>query len=98
MSKLQFIDDTAVMAPFGRRKVAPRACVVDSKPHIRSFLSEALEEIGFITYECDQVATIDAIVADKYPDLIVLGLSAGGIAANATLDALQAKKFDGKPF
>ena len=45
-------DDTVIVATFGRRKVAPRACVADSKPHIRNFIREALEELGFIACDC----------------------------------------------
>jgi len=81
---------------FGRRKVAPRACVVDSKPHIRNFLREALEDLGFITCECEQVERLHAIVADQLPDLFVLGLSAGGISSNATLEALSRINYEGK--
>ena len=44
---------------FGRRKVASRVCVVDGKPHVRKFLCETLEEIGFITRECAHVADLD---------------------------------------
>jgi hypothetical protein len=35
---------------FGRRRMAPRVCVVDHKPHIRTFLAEALEDLGFLSY------------------------------------------------
>ena len=37
---------------FGHRKVMPRACVADGKKHLRTFLSDALEDLGFITSEC----------------------------------------------
>lgn len=47
-------------AAFGRRKVTPRVCIADSKQHIRTFLSEALEELGFIAGECRQVADLRA--------------------------------------
>jgi hypothetical protein len=46
---------------FGRRKVAARVCVVDGKPHVRKFLCEALEEIGFITRECAAVLLVERI-------------------------------------
>jgi hypothetical protein len=31
---------------FGRRRMAPRVC----EPHIRTFLAEALEDLGFLSY------------------------------------------------
>ena len=47
---------------FGRRKVAPRVCIADSKSHIRKFLGEILEELGFITCECTQVGELSAVL------------------------------------
>ena len=71
----QRIDQSARLATFGRRRVAPRACIADSKQHIRIFLKEALEELGFITCECAQVSDLDAVLDTHLPDLVVLGLS-----------------------
>jgi len=88
--------DDVIFTTFGRRKVVPRACIADSKPHIRKFLSEALEELGFITCECDGPAHIKSVVLERQPDLLVLGLSSGGIAANAMLEALSAIDFKGQ--
>lgn len=96
MEQHRSIDQTDAIATFGRRKIAPRACVADSKPHIRNFLSEALEELGFIACECEQTETMSAMVVDQRPDLFVLGLSAGGIEANAMLETLAAMRFEGK--
>ena len=39
-------------AYFGHRKVMPRACVADGKKHLRTFLADILEDLGFITSEC----------------------------------------------
>jgi len=88
--------DISKPTTFGRRKVAPRACVADRKQHIRTFLAEALEELGFIICECGQVGELDAILDARLPDLVVLGLSAGGAAAGEMLNALAAHAFDGK--
>ena len=44
--------ENARYAGFGHRKVMPRACVTDSKKHLRTFLSDALEDLGFVTGEC----------------------------------------------
>jgi EAL domain-containing protein (putative c-di-GMP-specific phosphodiesterase class I)/CheY-like chemotaxis protein len=92
----QRIGQSAKLGTFGRRRVAPRACVADSKQHIRTFLKEALEELGFITCECAQVADLDEVLDTHLPDLVVLGLSSGGVAAGELLNALAAKPFDGK--
>jgi len=83
-------------ATFGRRKVAPRVCIADGKRHIRKFLGEALEELGFITRECTQVGELSAVLDGQAPDLVIVGLSPGGIDAAGMLEALAARSFDGK--
>lgn len=80
---------------FGRRKVVPCVCVADGKRHIREFVGEALEELGFITCECAQVGELSAVLDTRLPDVVVVGLSAGGIEAAALLKALAARAFDG---
>ena len=90
------IEEIGKVATFGRRKVAPRVCIADSKQHIRTFLSEALEEHGFITCECAHVGEIDAVLDSHLPDLIILGFSAGGVETGRMLKGLAAKAFDGK--
>ena len=90
-------EETIKVATFGRRKVAPRVCIADGKPHIRKFLGEALEELGFITCECTQVGELSAALDGQImPDLVVVGFSAGGMEAATTLEALAARAFDGK--
>jgi EAL domain-containing protein (putative c-di-GMP-specific phosphodiesterase class I)/CheY-like chemotaxis protein len=90
------LEDLTPAATFGRRKVAPRACIADGKKHIRDFLREALEELGFIVSECEQAARLADIVIEHQSDLVVLGLSAGGIAANAEMEALREIGFGGR--
>jgi EAL domain-containing protein (putative c-di-GMP-specific phosphodiesterase class I) len=92
----QDADAAASVATFGRRKVRPRACVADGRDHIRTFLMEALEELGFVTCECRHAAELGAVVDGQRPDLIVLGLSAGAIEAGEMLKTLAARTFDGK--
>jgi CheY-like chemotaxis protein len=92
----QDAEAAASVATFGRRKVRPRACVADGKDHIRTFLIEALEELGFVTCECRHAAELGAVVDGQRPDLIVLGLSAGAIEAGEMLKTLAARTFDGK--
>lgn len=81
---------------FGRRKVRPRVCIADGKRHIRVFLREALEELGFTTCECAQLSQLDAVLDVQPPDLVLLGLSADGVEAGETLKTLAAREFDGK--
>jgi EAL domain-containing protein (putative c-di-GMP-specific phosphodiesterase class I) len=84
-----------IIAPFGRRKVAARACVADSKRHIREFLREALEELDFVCVEYEAAPSIAALLADTPPDLFVIGLSCGGLAANEMLETLQRLHYAG---
>lgn len=86
----------SVIATFGRRRVAPRACIADDKSHIRRFLKDALEDIGFIAGEYEPHGDLTSALIDTAPDLFVLGLSAGGIAASHVLEELSARHFDGK--
>jgi EAL domain-containing protein (putative c-di-GMP-specific phosphodiesterase class I)/CheY-like chemotaxis protein len=81
---------------FGRRKMVPRVCVVDAKAHIRKFLAESLEELGFIPGECTAAAEMGMALNEQAPDLVVMGLSAGGGGADAMLQALGDNGFDGK--
>src|SRR6185437_11119947 len=90
------VEETIEIVPFGRRKVAPRVCVADGKAHIRNFLREALEDLGFIVCECVRAEDAGRAVAEQRPDLFILGMSEGGIAANAMLEALAAAKFASK--
>jgi EAL domain-containing protein (putative c-di-GMP-specific phosphodiesterase class I) len=58
--------------PFGRRHVVPRICVVENKPHVRSFLAQAFEDLGFVTCDCPR-AEVPRVLAEFVPDLIVVG-------------------------
>jgi EAL domain-containing protein (putative c-di-GMP-specific phosphodiesterase class I) len=73
----------------------PRACVADNKAHIRTFLADTLEDLGFITFECARAADLSAILNSQVLDLVVVGLSAGGIEAGKLLEILAAAGFDG---
>jgi EAL domain-containing protein (putative c-di-GMP-specific phosphodiesterase class I) len=95
MQLQELVGETAAVT-FGRRKMAPHACVADDKAHIRGFLQDALEELGFIASQCEQPVQLTAIVPGQQPDLFVLGLSGGGIAANEVLEALSRINFAGK--
>jgi hypothetical protein len=45
-------------AAFGQRTLSPRVCIADNKPHIRTFLADAFEDLGFITFECPRAADL----------------------------------------
>src|SRR5882757_3645005 len=83
-------------AGFGHRKVMPRACVIDSKKHLRTFLSEALEDLGFITGECGNAGELSGILDLQQPDLLVLGVSFDGVEVGNILEILVKKNFSGK--
>ncbi|QIP03790.1 EAL domain-containing response regulator [Bradyrhizobium symbiodeficiens] len=81
---------------FGRRKVTPRACVADSKRHLRAFLSEVLEDLGFVTSECASSDELQAVLTTELPDLILLGVAADGIEPGRFLEILVREGFAGR--
>jgi EAL domain-containing protein (putative c-di-GMP-specific phosphodiesterase class I)/CheY-like chemotaxis protein len=83
-------------AHFGHRKLTPRACVVDSKKHLRLFLSDALEDLGFVTCECGQAGDLAGVLQAEQPDLIVLSVCVDGINVGEILEAIVRKNFGGK--
>jgi EAL domain-containing protein (putative c-di-GMP-specific phosphodiesterase class I)/CheY-like chemotaxis protein len=80
---------------FGRRKIAPRVCVADAKPHIRKFLAETLEELGFVIGACEAFEKLSEILERQAPDLMVVGTSVGGMEAAEMLEVLKARAFTG---
>jgi len=44
------------------------------KRHIRKFLEEALEELGFSVCECTQVGELSAVLDGQAPNLVIAGL------------------------
>src|SRR5262245_8266159 len=81
---------------FGQRKVKPRVCVADAKHHIRTFLREVLEELGFVACECAQVGDLERVLAQHVPDLLLFGLSGSAADAGVMLERLAARNFEGK--
>jgi DNA-binding response OmpR family regulator len=91
------LEEPTNIALFGLRMMRPRVLVADAKQHIRTFLVRALEELGFVTCECPHVGGLNAVLDAQRPDLIVLGLSAGGgIETCEMLNLLAIKEFAGK--
>lgn len=78
------------------RSGRPLVCVTDGKAHIRKFLREMLSEYGFTIYECVEIGELRVALDAEPPDLVVLGLTAGGIAAADMLRLLAANDFEGK--
>jgi EAL domain-containing protein (putative c-di-GMP-specific phosphodiesterase class I)/CheY-like chemotaxis protein len=83
-------------ATFGRRKVSPRACVADSKKHLRAFLTDILDDIGFVTSECARPEELGEILETHLPDIIVLGVSVDGIEVGKIMQVLVRREFGGK--
>jgi EAL domain-containing protein (putative c-di-GMP-specific phosphodiesterase class I)/CheY-like chemotaxis protein len=81
---------------FGQRNLTPRVCIADNKPHIRTFLVDALEDLGFMTFECAHAADLRTLLDTQTFNLVVLGLSAGGIEAGKILETLASSGFRGK--
>jgi EAL domain-containing protein (putative c-di-GMP-specific phosphodiesterase class I) len=76
--------------------MAPRVCIVDPKRHIRTFLGEALDELGFIASECATASELPMLLDQQLPDLVVLGMPNDGVEAGQILKILVGKMFDGK--
>jgi CheY-like chemotaxis protein len=78
------------------RRVSPLVCVTDGKHQVRRFLREVLSEFNFTIYECVEPGELADALDARAPDLVVLGLTSGAIAAGEMLRTLAAKDFDGK--
>jgi EAL domain-containing protein (putative c-di-GMP-specific phosphodiesterase class I)/CheY-like chemotaxis protein len=97
MADQMFDEDRAGgSATFGRRKVVPRVCVADRKKHLRAFLTDILEDLGFVTSECARHDDLRMILETQLPDLVVIGLSVDGIEAGKLLEILVRQRFGGK--
>jgi EAL domain-containing protein (putative c-di-GMP-specific phosphodiesterase class I) len=94
---MNYLDvDARKTVPFGRRRVVPRACVIDRKPHIRTFLSDTFEELGFISRPCGRISDVTTALADFEPDLVVLGLLIPESDVTQTLRVLKAEGYSGR--
>jgi len=89
-------EDATKFAAFPRHSVVPCVCVADPRQQMRTFLAETLQDLGCVTCECADVAELGAELDLRPPDLVVIGLAAGGIEACEMVELLAAKEFDGK--
>jgi EAL domain-containing protein (putative c-di-GMP-specific phosphodiesterase class I)/CheY-like chemotaxis protein len=89
-------DDTISETPFGKRKLKPRAYVVESKQHVQSLLCDTLEEQGFIPHPCPNLDTLETSLRAGFPDLVVISFSMNGIAMVDTLNRLASRACAGK--
>lgn len=89
------VQDHGATSAFGRRKVSPRACIIDGKPHLRAFLADTLEELRFVTGECADAEELHMRIADQQPDVLVIGSSIGGVEAARIIDVACNAGFHG---
>jgi EAL domain-containing protein (putative c-di-GMP-specific phosphodiesterase class I)/CheY-like chemotaxis protein len=80
---------------FGRRRLAPRACIVDPNKHIRLFLVEALGELGFIATDCANAVEFGMLHSSTL-DLVVLGISAESFETAEILAMLAQQEYVGR--
>jgi hypothetical protein len=72
-------EDATRLAAFPRHSAMPWVCVADPRQQMRTFLAETLQDLGCVTCECADVAELGAQLNLRPPDLVVIGLAAGGI-------------------
>ena len=87
--------DQAPPAVVARPETVPRVCIADARRSIRTFIAEALQELGFATLECASATDLEALFASGRTDLVVIGSSAG-IEACEIVELLAARQFKGK--
>lgn len=88
-------DAAPAQATFGRRKIKPHVCIVESKQHVLLMLSDILEEQGFISSRCESARELDGLLATLTPDLVVVTASVDGLRARDVLHALASRSFLG---
>lgn len=89
-------EDAFAPTTFGRRKIKPRLCIVESKQHILTLLGDTLEDQGFIPIPCSRLDDLGAILETVLPDIVIAPTSVNGLPAHDTIHALAAGHFRGK--
>lgn len=80
---------------FTQRNAPLRVCIVENKSHIRAFLGEIFEGLGFSAYGCT-AAELDLILPDLAPDLVLFGLLSGRDELRRRLAWLSSVNYGGK--
>jgi hypothetical protein len=81
--------------PFKPRHAVPRVCVLDDKPHVRTFISDMLDDLGFITESAPQAIDVRALLHTIDPALVVLSVAGAQERAPGILIKLAAEGFRG---
>src|SRR5262249_15853686 len=89
-------EDATKLAALPRHSAMPYVCVADPRQQMRMFLAETLQDLGCVSRKCADVSELGALLVLRLPDLVVIGLAAGGIEACEMVELLAAKEFDGK--
>lgn len=76
--------------------MVPRVCVVDGKLHIRTFLAEVLEDLGFVTHQCGRASDVAAVLQGVPTDLMVLGLLVPESDVTKVMYSLASNGYAGK--
>src|SRR5262249_47144772 len=84
------------LLPFGARRTAPHVCVIERKPHIRTFLSNALEDIGFIPHQCANTIEFRGLITAQLPELIVFGTLSSEAERKIALSNLAVDRYAGR--
>lgn len=80
---------------FGQRRTPPRLCVVENKQHVRSFLTDMFENLGFVVRGCAG-SELESAMPLFNPDLIVFGQLGGREELSARLRRLKAANYGGR--
>src|SRR5262249_13842931 len=84
------------LLPFGARSTALRVCVLERKPHIRTFLSDTLEDIGFIPHQCANTVELRGLITTLLPELVVFGTLSSDAELKTALSNLAVDRYTGR--
>ena len=77
------------------RHAVPRACVVEDKPHIRTFICDMLDELGFLTEAVPHAMDIRTVLDMVNPSLIILSVPGDASRVPGVLIRLAAEGYRG---
>jgi EAL domain-containing protein (putative c-di-GMP-specific phosphodiesterase class I) len=73
-----------------------KAFIIEDDPRVCVFLADILMNEGFVSHQFTRLADIEAALAQRRPEIIVLDLSLGGSDAVETIRSLSAARFLGQ--